>query len=235
MEVHRTFGDFRVGEDVVEADQAVRLACELARSRAEDLHPRGVRSSIEVFGHFRTSESGQWRRWATNRGCRNRPIIPFFHPRPAKSRRTDLAAQTPSTALDARGVRFQGKQICQYSKSCLSLHNSQKVCKVLDVMTLGPARAGRPLAADPEVSGSVARWIPLSPGNSRWYFHAVATTRAGKPPRTHARAVATSCGPLVLPARSVERECRNFAYCASHAAAKSSASIWVSDDLAMAR
>ena len=158
-----------------------------------------------------------------------------FTPGPPKDRRADLAAQTTSTALlDARHV-LQGKQICQYSKSCLDLHNSQKVCKVLDVMTLGPARAPRPLAADPEVSGSVARWIPLSPGNSRWYFYAVAIVRAGKPPRTPLRAVATSCQPLVLPARSVERERRNFAHNTSHAAAKSAASVWVSDDLAMPR
>ena len=70
MEVHRALGDFRIGENVVEADQAVRLACELARSRAEDLQPCGVRSSIELFGHFRTSESGQWLLWAGNRGFR---------------------------------------------------------------------------------------------------------------------------------------------------------------------
>jgi hypothetical protein len=158
----------------------------------------------------------------------------FTPARKTQTRRSCCAS--PSTALlDARHMRLQGKQIRQYSKSCFCLHNSQKVCKVLDVMTLGPAQAGRPLVADPEVSGSVARWIPLSPRNSRWYFHAVAIARAGKPPRTPPRAVATSCPPLVLPARSVERECRNFAHSASHAAAKSAASVWVADDLAMPR
>ena len=123
----------------------------------------------------------------------------------------------------------------QYSKSYLGLHNSQKVCKVLDVMTLGPAQARRPLTADSEVSGSVSRRIPLSPGNSRWYFHAVAIVRAGKPPRTPARAVATSCRPSVLLARSVERECRNCPHSASRAAAKSAASVSVSGDLAIPR
>ena len=58
MEVHRALGDFRIGENVVEADQAVRLACELVRRRAQDLQPRGVRSSIDLFGHLQ--DLGIW-------------------------------------------------------------------------------------------------------------------------------------------------------------------------------
>src|SRR6478736_2984860 len=100
--------------------------------------------------------------------------------------------------------RFMGQTDCQYSKSWFSLHNSRKVCKVLDVMTLGSALSGRPLTADSEVSGVASPRAPLSPGNSQWYFHVVAIVRVGKPPRTPARAVATSCRPLVSLARSAE-------------------------------
>jgi hypothetical protein len=98
MEVHRALGDFRVGENVVKADQAVRLARELPRSRAEDLQPRGVRSSVELLGQFRTSESGPWRRRTGNSGFRKLINARFFHLPPItgrhKRRRAGLAAHT---------------------------------------------------------------------------------------------------------------------------------------------
>jgi len=59
-------------------------------------------------------------------------------------------------------------------------------------MTLGSVEAGWPFMADAEVSGLETQRIPLSRANSQWYFHAVAIVRAGKPPRTPTRAVATS-------------------------------------------
>jgi hypothetical protein len=113
-----------------------------------------------------------------------------------------------------------GKADGQYSKSFLCLHMSQKVCKVLVVMTLGPADAGRLLTADSKVSGPATGRIPLSPSNPQWYFHAVAMVRVGKPPRTPARAVATSRRRPVSLARSVKLVRRNAVEraCASHIA-----------------
>src|SRR3977135_4436087 len=93
MEVHRALGHLCVGEDVVQADHAVRPASELARSRAENLQPRGVRSSVELFGHFRTSESGQWRRWAGNRGFRK--LINSSILSPAAHKRQKQRADAP--------------------------------------------------------------------------------------------------------------------------------------------
>src|SRR5262249_41005873 len=85
-------------------------------------------------------------------------------------RRTPV--KLPSLVRSAFGT--QGKQICEYSESLFALHNSRKVCKVLDVMTLGSAPSGRLRTTDSEVSGVVPALIPLSSGNSQWYLHAVA-------------------------------------------------------------
>src|SRR4029453_14213595 len=114
--------------------------------------------------------------------------------------------QCPPPLSKRSGLPPSGQTDRQYSKSCLDPHNSQKVCKVLNVMTVGPAGAGRPLTAEPEVSGAVSPPIALSPSICQWYFHAVAMVRAGKPPRTLARAVATPCRPIALHARSAERD-----------------------------
>ena len=133
----------------------------------------------------------------------------FFHPRPVRgrSKRADapvVAAQIRQRLSLMRHVRLRGKADGQYSKSYLGLDSSQKVCKVLDVMTLGPVAAERPLMADSEVSGPASRRTPLSLSNSQWYFRAVAMVRVGKPPRTPARAVATSRRRPVALARSVK-------------------------------
>ena len=110
---------------------------------------------------------------------------------------------TTHSLTQTRSSSF-GQTKREYCKSFRGLHYSQKVCKVLNVMTLGPVPAGQPLTADSEVRGAVARRIPLSPRNSRWYFHAVAIVRVGKPPRTPTRAVATSGRPPIGVARSVK-------------------------------
>src|SRR5262245_18789647 len=102
-------------------------------------------------------------------------------------------------------------------------------------MTLGSALSGRSLTADSEVSGVGSPRIPLSPGNSQWYFHAVAIVRVGKPPRTPARAVATQCQQLVLPPRSAERDRPNSLRSAVRLAVKSAVPVSAPDDLAIPR
>ena len=131
--------------------------------------------------------------------------------------------------------RFLGQTDRQYSKSFFAVRNSRKVCKVLDVMTLGSALSGRPLTADSEVSGVASPRAPLSPGNSQWYFHVVAIVRVGKPPRTPARAVATSCWPLVSLARSAELDRPNSLRSVVRWAAKSAVPVSAPDDLAIPR
>ena len=128
-----------------------------------------------------------------------------------------------------------GKADDEYLKSFFKLHISQKVCKVHNVMTCGPADTGRLQAADPEVSGAVAGLNALSPSKSRWYFHAVAIARVGKPPRTPSRAVATSCQPFEVPRRYVELDRPKSARSASGTAVVTALSMPMSDDLAIPR
>jgi hypothetical protein len=177
-------------------------------------------------------------RWSGNRGFRklvNSPILS-----PAADKRHECGAgfagqtrQRPSSMYSANAS--WGKPDRQYFKSFFSLHISQKVCKVHNVMTCGPALAGRSQTADTEVSGAVAGRLGLSSSKSQWYFHAVAIVRVGKPLRTPARAVATSCPPFEVPTRFVERDGRNPTDSVVSARTNFALSVPMSDDLAIPR
>src|SRR3954452_12682712 len=124
-----------------------------------------------------------------------------------------------------------GKPDRQYFKSFFSLHISQKVCKVHNVMTCGPALAGRLQTADPEVSGVVAGRLGPSPSKYQWYSHTVAILNVGKQSRTPARARAMSCRPFELPTRFIERDGRSSAYSVASSTRNFALSTPMSDDL----
>ena len=127
---------------------------------------------------------------------------------------TDVSNSRPSVGRPAFLTRetssSQGKEDARYSKSSFTLQNSGKVCKVLMVMTLGPTPEAGSNAASCEVRAAKATRSPLSPGLSRWYFHAVAIVRVGKPPRIPARAVATSRERREYPSSSTARVRRHL-------------------------
>ena|SRR5690349_5863696 len=165
-------------------------------------------------------------------------MLRFFHPTAicGRSGRACFAGQTcqhPSSRWSGPSVR--GKADGQYLESYFELHMSQKVCKVDIVMTRSPVIKSRLLSPHPEVSGPVAALNALSPSKSQWYFQPVAMVRVGKPPRTPARAVATSCRPNGGRGRYVERVAPKSAQSAICTTTRCAMPVPMSDDLAIPR
>ena len=133
------------------------------------------------------------------------------------------------------GARFQRQTNRQYFKSYFVRHNSQKVCKVLVMMTIGSMRADQPRTADDEVSGGIAAGIPPSPSNFRWYFRVVAIVRAGKPLEALGGLWQLHVGRWDYRARSAQHGRRVAALSAPQAAGISALPVPISDELAMPR